>query len=149
MLSTAIRFGRFASVLVLLAFSSAAFAKDTPLAVIDWPSAGTPVVRFTFSKFKPLPGMGSLRGYVMDTTAENLSNRVIPSARFSVYLFDKAKVRVGEDVIGLGNVGPGETCASRQQFPPPDSPCLYPIKPGPTHRGPFRLPSTPRPRARF
>ena len=45
----------------------------------------------------------------MDTTAENLSARVISSALFSVYLFDKAKVRVGEDVISLSNVGPGET----------------------------------------
>ena len=53
--------------------------------------------------------MGSLHGYVMDTTAQNLSSRVISSARFSVYLFDKAKVRVGEDAIGLSNLGPGET----------------------------------------
>jgi hypothetical protein len=45
----------------------------------------------------------------MDTTAENLSARVISSGSFSVYLFDKTKVRVGEDVISLSNVGPGET----------------------------------------
>lgn len=86
-----------------------ALAKGAPLAVIDWPTTGTPVVRFTFGKFKTLPGMGSLHGYVMETSAENLSPRVIPSARFSVYLFDKAKVRVGEDAISLSNVGPGET----------------------------------------
>jgi predicted component of type VI protein secretion system len=85
------------------------FARETPLQVIDWPEGGTPVLRFTFSKFKTLPGMGALHGYVMDTTAENLSARVIPVARFSVYLFDKNKVRVGEDVIAVTNVGPGET----------------------------------------
>ena len=100
---------RWASALLLILCSLSAFAKDNPLAVIEWPSTGTPVVRFTFSKFKSLPSMGSLHGYVMDTTAENLSARVIPSAQFSVYLFDKAKVRVGEDVISLRNVGPGET----------------------------------------
>ena len=98
-----------AAALLLCLASGPAFAKDTPLAVIDWPSTGSPVVRFTFSKFKTLPGMGSLHGYVMDTTAQNLSARVIPSAQFSVYLFDKAKVRVGEDGITLRNVGPGET----------------------------------------
>ena len=86
-----------------------ALAKETPLQVIDWPDTGTPVLRFTFSKFKQLPSMGNLHGYVMDTTAENLSKRVIPSARFSIYLFDKNKVRVGEDVISVSNVGPGET----------------------------------------
>jgi len=87
---------------------SPALAKDAPLQVVDWPATGTPVVRFSFGKLKPLPGMSNLHGYVMDTTAENLSPKQIPSARFTVYLFDKNKVRVGEDSIGLNNVGPGE-----------------------------------------
>jgi hypothetical protein len=100
---------RAAAVLVFLASAIPALAKETPLAVIDWPSTSDPVVRFTFGKFKTLPGMGGLHGYVMETTAENLSARAIPAARFSVYLFDKAKVRVGEDVIALNNVGAGET----------------------------------------
>jgi PEGA domain len=84
------------------------FAKDTPLQTIEWPSTGTPTVRFTFSKFKSLPGMSNLHGYVMDTTAQNLSPRRISSSRFNVYLFDKNKVRVGQDVIAIQNVGPGE-----------------------------------------
>ncbi len=100
---------RYWFVCLLLAFSVSALAKDAPLQTIDWPATGTPVIRFTFAKFKTLPGMSNLRGYVMDTTAENLSPKTIPSARFSVYLFDKSKVRVGEDSIGLNNVGPGET----------------------------------------
>jgi hypothetical protein len=32
----------------------------------------------------------------------------LPSARFNVYLFDENKVRVGQDVIAIQNVGPGE-----------------------------------------
>jgi hypothetical protein len=101
---------RIAGLLVLfLCEVLPSFAKDAPLQVIEWPESGTPVLRFTFSKFKTLPGMGALHGYVMDTTAENLSSKVIPSARFTVYLLDKNKVRVGEDVIGITNVGPGET----------------------------------------
>ncbi len=95
--------------LALVALILPALGKETPLQVIDWPDSGSPVLRFTFSKFKQLPSMGNLHGYVMDTTAENLSARVIPSARFSIYLFDKNKVRVGEDVISVSNVGPGET----------------------------------------
>lgn len=100
---------RLTTLLLFFALSVPALAKETPLAVIDWPMTGMPVVRFTFGKFKMLPGMGSLHGYVMDTAAENLSERVIPSAHFSVYLFDKTKARVGEDTIVLNNVGPGET----------------------------------------
>ncbi len=98
---------RVLAFLVLLALP--ALAKDAPLQVIDWPATGTPVVRLTFGKFKQLPGMSNLHGYVMDTTAENLSQKLIPSARFTVYLFDKSNARVGEDVIALNNVGPGET----------------------------------------
>jgi hypothetical protein len=101
---------RFASVFALsLLLAAPALAKDTPMQVIDWPVSGTPVVRFTFGKLKALPGMSNLHGYVMDTTAENLSPRRIPQARFKVYLFDKNKTRVGEDTIALNNVGPGET----------------------------------------
>ena len=103
---------RFRSVylfLALLISAGSVLAKDTPLQTIDWPANGTPVLRFTFSKFKGLPDMGNLHGYVMDVSAENLSSKPIASARFSVYLFDKNKVRVGDDVIGLSNVSPGET----------------------------------------
>jgi hypothetical protein len=96
------------SVLLLL-LTVPSLAKDAPLQVIDWPATGSPVVRFTFSKFKPLPGMSNFHGYVMDLAAQNLSPKPIPSARFSLYLFDKDKARVGEDAIALSNVGPGET----------------------------------------
>jgi hypothetical protein len=98
----------FRLIVLLLLLTAPALAKDAPLQVIDWPATGTPVVRFTFGKFKPLPGMNNLHGYVMEITTENLSPRLIPAARFSLYLFDKNKVRVGEDAIGLSNVGPGE-----------------------------------------
>jgi PEGA domain len=100
---------RFWIFLLLLALAGPAFAKDTPFAVVDWPDTGTPVVHFTFGKFKELPGMGNLHAYVMDTSAENLSPRLIKMERFSVYLFDKNKARIGEDTITLTNVGPGET----------------------------------------
>jgi len=95
--------------LVLLLLTVPALAKDAPLQVIDWPATGETAVRFTFGKFKALPGMGNMHGYVMDIAAENRSPRLIPAARFSLYLFDKDKVRVGEDVIALSNVGAGET----------------------------------------
>ncbi|MGA2568967.1 MAG: PEGA domain-containing protein [Terracidiphilus sp.] len=97
------------AMLALLASPLLAKDKDTPLATVDWPASGTPVLRFTFSKFKALPGMGVLHGYVMDVAAQNLSSRPIPKAQFHLYLFDKDRVRVGEDGIELNNVSPGET----------------------------------------
>ena len=95
--------------LISLLLTVPAVAKDAPFQIIDWPLTGTPQLRFTFGKVKPLPGMSNMHGYVMDISAENLSQKLIPSAQFILYLFDKNKVRVGEDPIGLSNVGPGET----------------------------------------
>jgi len=100
----------FHLLLALLLLATPLFAKDAPLQVIDWPATGTPVLRFTFSRFNKLDGASNnLRGYVLNTMVENLSPRTIPAARFAVYLFDKNKVRVGEDIITLNNVGPGES----------------------------------------
>ena len=86
-----------------------ALAKDAPLQVLDFPATGTPVLRFTFSKFKPLERGGALHGYVTDMMAQNLTDKPIVGAQFSLFLFDKSKVRVGEDVFSLDQVGPGET----------------------------------------
>ena len=66
---------------LILLLTVQAAAKDAPLRVITWPATGTPAVRFTFSKFKALPGMGTMHAYVMDTMAENLSPKLIKSAK--------------------------------------------------------------------
>ncbi|MGA3070960.1 MAG: PEGA domain-containing protein [Terracidiphilus sp.] len=99
----------FRLALAVLLLAVPALAKDAPFQVIDWPATGTPSVRFTFARFKPLEGMGAMHGFVMDITAENLSPRLIPTARFSLYLFDKNKVRIGGDAVALTNLGPGES----------------------------------------
>ena len=101
---------RFFISLVFLLLAVPALAKDTPLQVIVWPETGIPAIRFTFGKLKQLDGMkNNTRVYVLDTTAENLSAKSISSSRFSVYLFDKNKVRISEDFLTLNNVAPGET----------------------------------------
>ena len=96
-------------VLMFLLVNFAALAKDTPLQIIDWPATGTPVLRFTFSKLKQYSGVGTQRSYSLETTAQNLSSKLIPGAQFTIYLFDKNKVRIGEELITVNNVGPGET----------------------------------------
>jgi PEGA domain len=102
--------------LVLLLLTVPALAKDTPLQVIDWPTDTSPVLRFTFSKFKQLDGSSSLHVYVMDIMAENLSARPISTAQFAVYLFDKNKVRISEDSITLTNLSSGETVKFQNTF---------------------------------
>lgn len=92
-----------------LLITSSALAKDTPFQVVTWPESGQVVLRFTFSKFKEIGGMGKERTYVTDTIAENLSDKTIGNANFSLYVFDRNKARIGEGYINLRNVSGGET----------------------------------------
>lgn len=98
------------SVFLCVALTTASLiAKDTPFQVVTWPESGTPSVRFTFSKFKEIGGMGRERTYVTDTVAENLSPRAIGEANLALYVFDKSNARIGEGYIHLTNVGAGQT----------------------------------------
>jgi len=101
--------GIFRSLLLFILLASAAYAKDPPAQVIVWPESGTLVLRFTFAKFKEIGGVGNQRTLMTETTAQNLWTKAIPNANFSLYLFDKNKIRIGETTVTVSNVGPGET----------------------------------------
>ena len=58
-------------------------------------------------KFKEVSS-GGQHNYTTETTAENLWGKPIARAEFSLYLFDKNKVRIGEGWISLNNMGPRE-----------------------------------------
>jgi hypothetical protein len=95
---------------------AAAAAKDQPAQVLTWPQSGTPVLRFTFGKFKELGSVGNQRSYMVETTAENLWGKRISHAGFSLYLFDKSKVRIAEAWITVSDVGPGQTVKFQTTF---------------------------------
>ncbi len=90
-----------------LVLFAAASAKEPPAQVIVWPASGPPVVRFSFGKFKETSAAGKQHNYTADVTAENLWNKKISSAEFSLYVFDKAKVRIGDGWISISDVSPG------------------------------------------
>jgi hypothetical protein len=82
-----------ASTLLLFVVLSSLTAKDNPFQIVTWPDSGRPVLRFTFS----------------NTIAENLSDKTIGTANFSLYVLDKDKARIGEGCINLTNIGAGQT----------------------------------------
>jgi uncharacterized membrane protein YsdA (DUF1294 family) len=49
-------------------------------------------VCFSFGKLKEIGSLDNLRNYVIDTTAENHSDKRISEATFFLYLVDKNKV---------------------------------------------------------
>lgn len=102
-----IRFSLVAAILTLI--TSIAFARE-PKQVILWPSEGTPILRFAFAKFQEIDsGAAGQRIYAINTTAENLSSKLFADQRFTVYLFDKKQVRIGDAWMEVTNIGPAET----------------------------------------
>ena len=95
-------------IVILTTFTLLAIAKEQPVQTLTWPEAGTPILRFTFGKFKEVGSLANQRSYVTDTTAENLWSKPIPDASFLLYLYDKNKTRIGEGYISVSNVGPGQ-----------------------------------------
>jgi len=97
------------------AFVAAAFASE-PAQVVTWPASGTPILRFTFAKFKDIGSVSSEKTFVVDTVAVNLSGKLIPTQRFSVYIFDKKQVRIGEAWMQVDNLGPGQSAKFQISF---------------------------------
>jgi hypothetical protein len=92
---------------VALVLVAAASAKEPPAQVIVWPSSGPPVLRFSFAKFKEAGASGKQHNYISDVTVENLWSKQISQAQFTFYVYDKAKIRIGDGYISISDVGPG------------------------------------------
>jgi hypothetical protein len=99
----------------LVAFSIAAFAAE-PAQVVTWTSTGTPVLRFTFSRFRDIGSMAGQKTFVTDVTAENISGKLIPDQRFSIYVLDKKQVRIGEAWMQVDNLGPDQSTKFQISF---------------------------------
>jgi len=96
----------FGLVISLVLFASTN-AKELPPQVIVWPASGQPVLRFSFGKFKEIGSSGKQHDYTVDVSAENLWNKQILKAEFTLYAFDKAKVRIGDSWIAINDLAPG------------------------------------------
>jgi hypothetical protein len=91
--STKMKRPQFVVAAVITIFSLVSFspvnAKEAAPQVLVWPTTGTPVVRFTFSKFKETGSSGKNHIYSTQVTAENLWTKKITSLEFTLYVYDK------------------------------------------------------------
>lgn len=92
---------------LVVVFFATAGAKEPPPQVIVWPSSGQPVLRFSFGKFKEIVSSRQQHDYTTEVTSENLWNKHIATAEFSLYIFDKDKVRIGEGWINVNDLASG------------------------------------------
>jgi hypothetical protein len=104
----------YASLLIVLT-AIAAFAKNEPAIVLMWPSE-KPALKLTFDKFRLQGNYSGQNTYLSDVTVENLTDKQIPRAVFTVYFLDKAKVRIGEGNLQVADLDAGQSARVEFQF---------------------------------
>jgi PEGA domain len=107
---------RGARLFLAIFLCTALFAKEPSSVVMFWPSAGKPTIRLTFGKFQQLGSYGTQSSFVSDVTIQNMTDKQIPRASFTVYLLDRDKVRIGEGVLQVSNLGPEQQVKTAFQF---------------------------------
>ena len=88
----------------IILFTAVGFAKDPPPQVLTWPPQGAPLVRFTLGRFTEIGAYNGQKNYRCEVLSENLWNKPIHFASFSVYFYDKDKVRNGEGYINVSDL---------------------------------------------
>lgn len=102
-----------AIVAICLSFSTCfLYAKDKkekgePI-VLLWPDSVGPTIRVTFQKFNQLAAYNGQLSLQSQVLLENLTNKTIPLASFTVYLLDGNKVRIGNGNLNVSDLGAGQ-----------------------------------------
>jgi len=66
-------------------------------------------MKLSFGKFSEIGVLAGQKTYVSDVTVENLTDKAVPRVAFSVYLVDKANVRVGDGLLLVSDIQPRQS----------------------------------------
>jgi hypothetical protein len=102
----------FAAILALA--GSVCLAKDSSI-VLQWPQ-DKPAIKLAFGKFQQVGSLAGQRTYVCDVVVENLTDKPVPRASFTVYGSDKNNVRIGDGLLVVSDLGPQQRVKARLQF---------------------------------
>lgn len=103
------------SLICLVVFTTVLLAKNEPSIVMTWPSE-KPALKLTFEKFRQAGTYAGQTTFVADVTVQNLTDKQIPHASFTVYLMDKNKVRIGEALLQVSDLDAGQAAKMQFQF---------------------------------
>ena len=107
---------RYLHVLIFaVVFSGALAAKNEPVIVMTWPG-DKPALKLTFEKFRQMSVYAGQSTFISDVTVQNLTDKQIPRASFTVYLMDKNKVRVGDGLLQVSELEAGQAAKIQFQF---------------------------------
>jgi hypothetical protein len=99
----------FALLVSIVVLAGALIAKDAPGIVMYWPSQDKPSIKVTFNTFQQVGVYGGRQTLLSQVIVQNVSDKPIPRASFTVYLLDKDKVRIGNGILGFDDLAPGES----------------------------------------
>ena len=87
-----------------------------PSVVMLWPNAEKPTLKLTFGKFQQVGAYAGQISLMSQVMVENVSGKPIARASFTVYLLDKGKVRIGDGVLNVSDLGVGQQAKIAFQF---------------------------------
>lgn len=101
--------------LLVLVVTTVLSAKNEPVIVMTWPTE-KPALKLSFEKFRQTGAYAGQNVYVSDVTVQNLTEKQIPRASFTVYLMDKNKIRIGEGLLQVSDLESGQSAKMVFQF---------------------------------
>jgi hypothetical protein len=104
-----------AAFLLVVIAALAAVAKSEPPIIMLWP-AEKPALKLTFDKFRQQGSYAGQNTYLSDVTVENLTDKQIPRAFFTVYFLNKGKVRIGQGALQVADLEAGQSAKMQFQF---------------------------------
>jgi hypothetical protein len=103
------------ALLLLGIFSTVLQAKNEAPIVMMWPP-DKPALKLTFEKFRQIGIFSGQNTFLSDVTVQNLSDKQIPRASFTVYFMDKNKVRIGDGLLQVSDLESGQSAKVQFQF---------------------------------
>jgi hypothetical protein len=114
----------FLAALLILA-SALSFAKKPDL-VMMWPQEN-PTLKLTFGTFHEMGSYAGKMTLVSDVTVQNLTTKVMPRASFNVSLLDRKNVRIGNGLLIVEDLNPGQSAKVQFQCNSVGQPALLNI----------------------
>jgi hypothetical protein len=102
------------ALVLLVVFTTGLLAKNEPAIVMTWPT-DKPALKLSFEKFKQVGVYAGQTSFVSDVTVQNLTDKQIARATFTLYFLDRNKVRIGEGQLQVSDLEAGQS--AKIQFP--------------------------------
>ena len=99
---------------ILVLASAVCLAKDSTITLL-WPP-DKPAIKLTFGKFQQIAVLAGQSTFICDVVVENLTDKPVSHASFTVYGNDKNNVRIGEGLLILSDLNPQQQVKARLQF---------------------------------